>query len=452
MKGYLIRRLLYMVPIVLGVCAITFVLFRVLMGDPTLSLVGKGARKQEIREVRHANGYDRPLLLDPDAMSDRHLVIGDNTEGPESFAITSSEENDFTDAFYLHRRVEEGKPDVFLSEDFPNLSRDTSTDWIASRAPFPGFGKPAGDDRKKTIRFSVALRDGTRTEVDASGVSTLGEVLDKLKSDANLKGKVDVAIVDAGKRFWHIFDSQFVFHFSHLIRFDLGKSHQYRTPIFAMLKEGIGASLRLTVPMFLIGLYIQVLIALYCAFKRGTRTDYVIVTVSVIGMSLPYLAVIAYAQLFFCYKLPIFPIVYRSAEPLRSYLLPIFIGVVSGVGGGVRFYRTVFLDEMGADYVRTARAKGVSERAVMWKHVLRNAMIPVITQVVIVIPFLFLGSLLLERYFGIPGLGGMMVTAINNSDIPIINAMTYVGALLFSVGVLATDVCYAWVDPRISFK
>jgi peptide/nickel transport system permease protein len=452
MKSYLIRRLLYMVPIVLGVCVITFVLFRVLMGDPTLSLVGKGARKQEIREVRRANGYDRPLLLDLEALSDRRAVIRDNTEGRESFTITPSEENDFTDALYLHRIVETGKPDVFLSEDFPDLSRDTSTEWIASRAPFPGFGKPAEESQKETIRFSLVLRDGTRTEVDASGASTLGEVLDQLASDANLKGKIEFAIVDAGKSFWDIFDSQFVFHFSHLLRFDLGKSHQYRKPIASLLKEGVGASLRLTVPMFFIGLYLQVLIALYCAFKRGTGTDYVIVIVSVIGMSLPYLAVIAYAQLFFCYKLPIFPIVYRSAEPLRSYLLPIFIGVVSGVGGGVRFYRTVFLDEIGADYVRTARAKGVSEGGVLWKHVFRNAMIPVLTQVVIVIPFLFLGSLLLERYFGIPGLGGMMVTAINNSDIPIINAMTYVGALLFSVGVLATDVCYALVDPRISFK
>ena len=135
----------------------------------------------------------------------------------------------------------------------------------------------------------------------------------------------------------------------------------------------------------------------------------------------------------------------------KSVALPVLIGIVSGLGSNVRFYRTVMLDEMRNDYVRTAFAKGLSIRRILFKHVLKNAMIPIITQVVLAIPFLFLGSLLLERFFGIPGLGYMMIEAIGARDYQVINAMTYIGAVLFVVFNLITDICYTLVDPRISF-
>ncbi|HSV26293.1 MAG TPA: ABC transporter permease, partial [Sedimentisphaerales bacterium] len=130
----------------------------------------------------------------------------------------------------------------------------------------------------------------------------------------------------------------------------------------------------------------------------------------------------------------------------------VLIGIVAGLGGGLRFYRTIMLDEMRNDYVRTALAKGLSPVKVLFKHVLKNAMIPIITQTVLAIPFLFLGSLLLERFFGIPGLGYLLIEAIGARDFQVINAVTYIGAILFVVFNVITDVCYALVDPRVSLE
>lgn len=134
-----------------------------------------------------------------------------------------------------------------------------------------------------------------------------------------------------------------------------------------------------------------------------------------------------------------------------SLALPILIGIVSGLGANLRFYRTVMLDEMRSDYVRTAFAKGLSTSRVLFKHVLKNAMIPIITSVVLSIPYLFLGSLLLERFFGIPGLGSLMIEAVASRDFYIINAMTFISGLLIYLFTLLTDICYAWADPRIQF-
>ena len=129
--------------------------------------------------------------------------------------------------------------------------------------------------------------------------------------------------------------------------------------------------------------------------------------------------------------------------------LPILVGILSGIGGDVRFYRTVFLEESGRDFVRTARAKGASEPRIMTRHVLRNALIPILTRVVLAIPFLFMGSLLLEAFFGIPGLGSMTFDAIQANDFATLRTMVYVGALLFIFGQVATDISYGFVDPRV---
>ena len=168
-------------------------------------------------------------------------------------------------------------------------------------------------------------------------------------------------------------------------------------------------------------------------------------------MSIPYLSFILFGQYFLAYKLRLFPVFFSPDLSVPQYVaLPVLIGIVTGLGGSVRFYRTVMLDEMRADYVRTAFAKGLDVKSVLFKHVLKNAMIPILTQVVLAIPFLFLGSLLLERFFGIPGVGYLMVEAIGSRDYFVINAMTYISAILFVIFNLITDVCYALVDPRIT--
>jgi len=250
------------------------------------------------------------------------------------------------------------------------------------------------------------------------------------------------------------FDTQYFNHLWNSVTFDFGTSLRDRQPITQIIKAGAIPSLSLTVPMFLIGLIAALSISLLVAYVRGSRIDRWLVVLTVLAMSMPYLSYILIGQWLFAYKLEWFPVFgYEQGFNKIYYIaLPVLIGVISGLGGSIRFYRTVILDEIHSDYVRTARAKGASQTRVLFKHVLKNAMIPVITQVVLAIPFLFLGSLLLERFFGIPGLGYLTIEAINARDYPIISAMTYIGALLYILGLIMTDICYALVDPRVELQ
>jgi peptide/nickel transport system permease protein len=312
MTSYIIRRLLYTIPIVLGVLLLTFTLFTLVGGDISLELAGKNATQETIDEIRHEYGLDKPLFLS-----------------------------------------------------------------------------------------------------------------------------------------W---DSQFTNHFKDALTFDFGRARD-RELVIDKIKRGVWPSLALTIPMFIVTLVISVSLSLIVAFVRGTRWDIFVVVICIAGMSIPYLSFIMLGQYFFAYKLGWFPVFFSPELSVPEYVtLPILIGIVAGLGGNLRFYRTVMLDEMRSDYVRTAFAKGLSARRVLFKHVLKNAMVPIITSVVLAIPFLFLGSLLLERFFGIPGLGYLMVEAIGSRDYSVINAMTFIIAILFVIFNLLTDICYALVDPRVSFE
>jgi len=310
---YIIRRLLYTIPIVFGVLLLTFILFNVVGGDVTDQIAGKAASKETRAEIRHEYGWDKPLF------------------------------------------------------------------------------------------FS-----------------------------------------------W---DSQFTKHLKKAVTFDFGRSWSDRERIIDKIKRGVGPSLSLTIPMFLGTVIISVSLALVVAFLRGTAIDVLVVVICVAGMSIPFLSFILFGQYFLAFKWGLFPVFFwPDLSPPQYVALPVLIGIVAGLGGNLRFYRTVMLDEMRSDYVRTAFAKGLAPGRVLFKHVLKNAMIPIITQVVLAIPFLFLGSLLLERFFGIPGLGYLMIEAIAARDFQVINAMTYIGAILFVIFNLITDICYSLVDPRISLE
>ena len=326
MTTYIIRRLLYAIPIILGVMLILFILFGLVGGDRSMEYAGKSATAETIAEIRQEYGWDKPLFFNTQAYEER------------------------------------------------------------------GVGG--------------------------------------------------------------IFDSQFFAHFGKCLTFNFGKSIRTRQPILEIILEGARPSLSLTVPMLLLALAMSLSISLLAAYFRGTRFDRLLVLLCVIGMSMPYLSYILVGQYFLGYKLNWFPVFgFEPGWAAAKYLaLPILIGVISGLGSEVRMYRTVVLDEINADYVRTARAKGVDTRRVLFKHVLKNAMMPIITRVVLAIPFLFLGSLLLERFFGIPGLGYLMVEAIGSRDDPVMIAMVFIGALLYVVGLIVTDICYALVDPRVELR
>ncbi|MBK6848153.1 MAG: ABC transporter permease [Proteobacteria bacterium] len=247
-------------------------------------------------------------------------------------------------------------------------------------------------------------------------------------------------------------DSMLVEHYRRMLTFDFGRSDTDDAPIVDRLRHGVGPSLALTVPMFVIGLLLSIVLALFVAFFRETYIDRMGVLLAVLAMSLSVLLYIIGAQYVIGKLLRWFPISGFDADPRvawRFLALPVLVGVAASLGGDVRFYRTVFVEETGRDYVRTARAKGCGEGRIMWVHVLRNAMIPILTHVVLAVPFLFTGSLLLESFFGIPGLGSLTVDAINGNDFSTLRTMVYLGSLLFVGGQILTDISYALVDPRV---
>jgi peptide/nickel transport system permease protein len=247
-------------------------------------------------------------------------------------------------------------------------------------------------------------------------------------------------------------DSQFINHFKNALTFDFGRARD-REPVIDKIKRGLGPSLALTVPIFFGVVIISVSLSLIIAFVRGSVWDVSAVIICVAAMSIPYLSFILFGQYFLAYKWGLFPVFFSPDLTMaQNVALPVLIGIAAGLGGNVRFYRTVMLDEMQSDYVRTAFAKGLTTRRVLFKHVLKNAMIPIITRVVLAIPFLFLGSLLLERFFGIPGLGYMMAESIGSRDYFVISAMTYISAILFVVFNLITDICYCLADPRVCLE
>jgi len=236
--------------------------------------------------------------------------------------------------------------------------------------------------------------------------------------------------------------------------FDFGRSWASKQKIIPMLQSGAWVSLTLVIPAFIVTSLLSIGMALLAAFFRGRLLDKTLVVITVIMMSISALAYILFGQWFLAYKLGWFEIAgydYHFPEMLAYTALPSIILVVLSIGSDVRFYRTVILDEMYQDYVRTARAKGLPESMVLFKHVLKNATIPIITNLIIQLPSWLLGTILVESFFGIPGLGGIMLNAINNSDFPVVKAMTIISAVFYIIFNLITDILYTWLDPRIKF-
>jgi peptide/nickel transport system permease protein len=291
------------------------------------------------------------------------------------------------------------------------------------------------------LTFALFNVVGGDISFEIAGGTTTQQTIDEIRQEYGLD-----------KPLFLSWDSQFVNHFKNALTFNFGRARD-REPVIDKIKRGIGPSLAITAPMFLGVVLISVSLSLVIAFVRGTMWDMLAVVVCVTGMSVPYLSFILFGQYFLAYKWGLFPVFFSpDLSMARNVALPVLIGIAAGLGGNVRFYRTVMLDEMQSDYVRTAFAKGLSPQRVLFKHVLKNAMTPIITRVVLAIPFLFLGSLLLERFFGIPGLGYLMVEAIGSRDYPVISAMTYMSAILFVVFNLITDICYLLVDPRVRLE
>ena len=262
-----------------------------------------------------------------------------------------------------------------------------------------------------------------------------------LESDAHTERADGRVHPEFAERPWY--HSQFFISLRQLLTFDLGADRTSK-PIAESLRERVGPTLTIMLPALFFTTLFSLLLALVSAYLKDTPLDRVAVFVGIAGLSIALPVYILAAQYVFGRWLPIVPV-------YGHVLLPIVIAVFASLGAQMRFYRSVFLEQMGLDYVRSARARGVPETRVLRDHVLRNSWIPVITQVALAFPFLITGSVLLEQFFGIPGMGDWMYSALISQDFQVIKALVYLGSFVYMLSALLTDLAYALVDPRIKF-
>jgi len=425
MLKYIVKRILQMIPTVVGVVLLTFVLFNIVPNDLAAIALGKNVTLKQLDEFDAKRGLNKPLFFGRQAKSrayeDQDLAKGAGRWNAWSNALYSADAKTVTI-----------QPDAEINVLAFELDESVSYEWkLTCRGQGMLAGEPldAADWTTRTIRFQGG-------------------------GDASFKTAADAPLEIKSLRLRRIlespFDSQLLFFVRELGKGNLGFSETFKQPVTKLLMDGIPKSLSLTIPIFIIGIVVSISLSLVCAFFRNTWIDRFFVIFAVALMSINYLVYIVAGQYFLAYKQGMFPV--WGYESWRYLVLPVMIGVVSGLGSNIRFYRTIMLDEMYKDYVRTAFAKGVSKSRVLFVHVLKNAMIPIITNVVIAIPFLYTGSLLLESFFGIPGLGYLGISAITQSDVDVVRALVLIGALLFVVSNLLTDICYALADPRVKLK
>jgi peptide/nickel transport system permease protein len=445
---YILRRMLYMIPTFIGVILITFVLFNIVGGSPAAMTLGKNASPLALEEFDEQRGFNKPLIAGW-WTGTRALPETDFREGAGAWrAVTGAEwVNSVPGTGVL--RIAPGSP-CLLPIMFPLHTGTTYRVVFTGRMPSGGVLQwQVGDRHEKspTVESYVASENWIRRVFP-------------LPSEANGKvgalrlavtgGPLELRTITLERRMPHAYDSQLVHYFRQLARLDLGESVATNQKVGAMLRRGILPSLMLTVPVFFGGLVISVSLALVCAYLRNRWPDRLLVLGAVALMSVNYLVWIIFGQFFLAYRLRWFPI--WGFESWTYLLLPVVIGIISGLGGDLRFYRTIMLDEFNKDYVRTAFAKGLGPVGVLFKHVLPNAMIPIVTNTVVALPFLYTGSLLLESFFGIPGLGGLSVNAINSADVDVVRGVVLVGAILYMAASLVSDLCYALVDPRVKLR
>ena len=235
-----------------------------------------------------------------------------------------------------------------------------------------------------------------------------------------------------------------------LFAFDFGSSDSGRD-IGYDISQRMWPSLAIALPVLMVGLAINVSYALMIIFFRATYIDWGSVVLLVAMMSISGLFYIIGGQFLIGKLFHLVPIsgYDTGLDAAKFLILPVLVGVVGGIGSGTRLYRTFFLEEVNRDYVRTARAKGLRERSVLFRHVFKNALIPILTGVVAVLPLLFMGALITESFFGVPGLGSYTIDAINRQDFSIVRAMVFLGSVLYILGLIMTDISYTLVDPRV---
>ena len=238
-----------------------------------------------------------------------------------------------------------------------------------------------------------------------------------------------------------------------LFVFDFGVSDNGRDIAYD-ISQRMWPSLAIAVPVLIVGLLLNITYAMLIFFFRASYVVVLSVVLCVAMMSISTLFYIIGGQFLIGKLWHLVPVSgYDTGfNSLKFLILPVLISILGAVGAGTRWYRTLFLEEVNKDYARSARSKGLSEASVLFRHILRNALIPILTGVVVILPLLFMGSLILESFFSIPGLGSYTIDAINSQDFAIVRSMVFLGAFLYIIGLLLTDISYTLVDPRVKLS
>ena len=442
MLVYLLKRLAAAIPILFGVILVTFLLFHVAGGDPVLVMLGKNARPQEAEQLRRRLHADRPLFFGRVCKTECYAPL-DFAAAPGAAGLDAGAKLDAGTLL-----LPPGGRLVLKQNFAPDPARRT-----ALRLKF------RGELQATAPGLTLDFRTGSRPAVVASPLpGTPAELLLTAGPDG-----AQVWWVRAESWQDNPFDSQFLATLREVadirrgpdgrwrpVFFDFGNSFATGEPVRRLILEGLPPSLFLMGSVFLIETLLGVALALAAAWRRESWADHLIMFASVAGMSISYLVYIILGQFVLGYWLNFFPV--WGWESPRNLVLPVLVGVIGGLGGGVRYYRTAFLNELYREHVRTAQAKGCGPVRILAMHVLPNALVPVITRISVILPFLFTGSLLLESFFGIPGLGYAGIQALANGDLPVLKALVVAGAVLFILCNLAADLLSAWADPRLRLK
>ncbi len=418
MLRYITRRLLHLIPTVLGVIVITFILFNLVGGSPGRMALGEKASAEQVDFFDEQQGFNKPVIF---GTRIKTLALGDYDFSKSAGPWSNPSNLSHNASGFLESRGIPAPPLAFA------LRKDTAYEWNAT-------WRNLNEPWKKTKWLAPS-------GIEATNLAPLF---------VGAKSEFQIADIKLRRVVKNPFDSQLAHYFRQLAHFDFGTSTAANLPVIQLIKDGIRPTMMLATPILIAELIVSVSLGLLCAYFRGRFLDRAMVFVSVALMSINYLVWIVVGQYLLAFKMRLFPV--WGFESWAYLVLPVLIGVVSGLGGEVRFYRTVMLDEVYKDYVRTAFAKGVSTRGVLFKHVLRNAMVPIVTNVILSIPFLYTGSLLLESYFGIPGIGYLSVNAINSSDPDVIRAVVLIGSVLYVIVGLIGDLLAAFFDPRIKLS
>jgi peptide/nickel transport system permease protein len=447
MGRYITRRLLQAVFTVVGVMLLTFLLFRIIAGDVSSSYVNQKLGMEARRAFNEKHKLDRPALFN----FHRRLELVDLTKGSAMFTVRDSGSSRLCRALEITLapwRPEQSAKAAGLTMAGRlvfNLSASTRLSAMTDRKPLVAKSADASAGRLAPF-IVIGLSSGASFVVPVDTAMTCGNLLASIAQNPSNKGNLAVRI--SAWSIGRLFDAQFFWHLYENITFS-GRSYATDQTILQIIGERGKFSLSITVPAMALGWLLAMVLSCLVAYYRGGFVDRITVFITVLGMCVPYLAYMLFGQWIMFKLAP--EHASGLASPFNIYV-PIFISVIAGLGGSVRFYRVIILNEINKEYVRTARAKGVPLHGILFIHVIKNCMLPILTDVISGIPFLIMGALLLEKFFGIPGLGDMFLTSITSRDVPVITGLTFFTTTLFVISLLLTDILYVVFDPRIRLR